>query len=386
MNSPNETSTSLDQKIPCEVCKTEISIYRCPACFTRTCSLTCCLAHKQQKECSGKRDRTAFVPLHQFSNSTLASDFHFLEDVLARSDRGKRLIKDLGVKTQSSNKRRKTEHGNSGENVDVDVPLHPLSRLQLASASEKVSREECERNTINDNTEQNEVLKDCNKNEKIDTMASVKQISTPVATMTDQALIQYPKYKQRLVQKARERNVRLLLMPQGMQRHILNKSTKYDAKNDIFFWKVEITFHLIAINNGDDESKPTRYRQAKKIITLERISERDTIYQHLSKEFAKQVSHAASSDSRTFFQNFRQGTTHEMKGDTVGLMKRLGEPYKAISKVSSKTFQPKSVYNRVDLKQSLRNVLKDMAIIEFPSIEIVRKEDAKHFSVMIEEL
>ncbi|CAK0859135.1 unnamed protein product, partial [Prorocentrum cordatum] len=53
----------------CEWCGEGAAKYRCPACELRTCSAACVRAHKEERECSGKRPRTSFVaPLRAFSN------------------------------------------------------------------------------------------------------------------------------------------------------------------------------------------------------------------------------------------------------------------------------------------------------------------------------
>nr|XP_020458533.1 box C/D snoRNA protein 1 isoform X2 [Monopterus albus] len=64
----------------CGVCGSDEAKYRCPACFTHSCSLFCVKKHKEASGCSGVRDKTAFVTLSQFDEMTLLSDYRFLED------------------------------------------------------------------------------------------------------------------------------------------------------------------------------------------------------------------------------------------------------------------------------------------------------------------
>ena len=73
----------------------------------RTCSLKCCKIHKEKSNCNGKRDRTAFIALNQFSDSKLLSDYHFLEDVLQNNNRAKRLRTELGANNQTQNGKEK---------------------------------------------------------------------------------------------------------------------------------------------------------------------------------------------------------------------------------------------------------------------------------------
>eukprot|EP00002_Diphylleia_rotans_P035363 TRINITY_DN7708_c0_g1_i1.p1 TRINITY_DN7708_c0_g1~~TRINITY_DN7708_c0_g1_i1.p1 ORF type:complete len:450 (-),score=92.86 TRINITY_DN7708_c0_g1_i1:229-1578(-) len=64
----------------CQICLRETFKYKCPACETKTCSLSCCRTHKDRLPCTGIRDRTAFVDVQSFSDQHLMSDFHFLQD------------------------------------------------------------------------------------------------------------------------------------------------------------------------------------------------------------------------------------------------------------------------------------------------------------------
>ena len=84
-SSPNCTT-----RTPCEVCKQKDSIYVCPRCRMRTCSLPCCQSHKERTGCNGKRDRTAFLPLGRMTDGTLRSDYFFLEEVLDHMPRNRK--------------------------------------------------------------------------------------------------------------------------------------------------------------------------------------------------------------------------------------------------------------------------------------------------------
>ncbi|KAB1224888.1 Box C/D snoRNA protein 1 [Morella rubra] len=65
----------------CEECKANPSKYKCPGCSARSCSLPCVKAHKERIGCTGKRNQTQFVPLCQFDNNLLLSDYNLLEEV-----------------------------------------------------------------------------------------------------------------------------------------------------------------------------------------------------------------------------------------------------------------------------------------------------------------
>ncbi|KAM4739130.1 box C/D snoRNA protein 1 [Anableps anableps] len=80
---PEEEQKGTKRKISlsnCGVCGSEEAKYRCPACFTHTCSLLCVKKHKNDSGCSGVRNKTAFVTLSHFDEMTLLSDYRFLED------------------------------------------------------------------------------------------------------------------------------------------------------------------------------------------------------------------------------------------------------------------------------------------------------------------
>ncbi|KAL6322807.1 hypothetical protein AAG906_020807 [Vitis piasezkii] len=65
----------------CKECKLNLSKYTCPGCFVPSRSLSCVKAHKQHTGCTGKRQRTQFVPLSQFDDKLLLSDYNLLEEV-----------------------------------------------------------------------------------------------------------------------------------------------------------------------------------------------------------------------------------------------------------------------------------------------------------------
>lgn len=81
-----------DSLIRCMICHLNPKVYKCPRCSILTCSLACCLSHKKSMECTGQRDRTEYVPVKEFRESNLRSDYHFLEDVLQTKRRAKLLF------------------------------------------------------------------------------------------------------------------------------------------------------------------------------------------------------------------------------------------------------------------------------------------------------
>ncbi|KAJ6964127.1 box C/D snoRNA protein [Populus alba x Populus x berolinensis] len=78
------------ETVLCEECKEKPSKYKCPGCSVRSCSLDCVKAHKQRASCSGKRSQTHFVPLSQFDDNVLLSDYNLLEEIKRVADSARR--------------------------------------------------------------------------------------------------------------------------------------------------------------------------------------------------------------------------------------------------------------------------------------------------------
>ncbi|CAA6660584.1 unnamed protein product [Spirodela intermedia] len=76
---------------PCEECGQNAWKYRCPSCSIRTCSLPCVKSHKARTSCTGQRNRTQFVPLSQFSDDLLISDYNLLEETLRVTESARRM-------------------------------------------------------------------------------------------------------------------------------------------------------------------------------------------------------------------------------------------------------------------------------------------------------
>jgi hypothetical protein len=88
-------SSSMPVPLPvpmCAMCQIRPRQYKCPRCDVLTCSLDCCKRHKIESQCTGRRDRTAFVGIQNFDENHLRSDFHFLEDVLQTKDSATRTL------------------------------------------------------------------------------------------------------------------------------------------------------------------------------------------------------------------------------------------------------------------------------------------------------
>lgn len=305
------------------------------------------------------------------NDTTLRNDYHFLEDVLTKSEKGKRLIKDLGVRFGGVAKKRKLEEKRSladdtRKNGDDALPLQPL--LQLDLSEDKKVREQ----TFPLNDEKRELEEEVFESNSSNTKQNdIKPQTLPSIDLTcekDAYLAQFPRKNQQLVQQARRRNTNLLLMAPIMQRHKLNR-TRYDAKKDIFHWKVEFRLHTrSSLKIGDPETV------SSKLLTLNFASEQQTLQTHLEGLLEANSCHSAGS-MRSYLKPFcLHGHFNQLGDGTHVLIKRLPCP----------SSRPK--YIKVDVRETLNMILKDMTVIEHPSFEIVRTEDMPRFPLLIEEL
>eukprot|EP00124_Ichthyophonus_hoferi_P005434 Ihof_evm1s786 gene=Ihof_evmTU1s786 len=83
------TNAKQERNKRCWSCDDDVK-YRCPRCMAASCSMDCVKRHKESTGCTGKRDRTAFVRLSEFTDEQLQSDFTFLEEANRIGDNAKR--------------------------------------------------------------------------------------------------------------------------------------------------------------------------------------------------------------------------------------------------------------------------------------------------------
>ncbi|KAH7916727.1 hypothetical protein BJ138DRAFT_1139029 [Hygrophoropsis aurantiaca] len=79
--SESQPEASSSKRPLCAICTQHLTIYTCPRCALRTCSLPCSTAHKTRDACSGQRDKAKYVPMNQYGWGTMMDDYVFLEDV-----------------------------------------------------------------------------------------------------------------------------------------------------------------------------------------------------------------------------------------------------------------------------------------------------------------
>jgi len=114
----------------CSVCSHRASIYTCPRCTARTCSFHCSKSHKSANECTGERDKAAYISMNQYGWGTMMNDYVFLEEVGRRvGDWGKQIARGgygTNIKRGSHNGRGRPGRGRYGGGTKRD-----MLRLQL---------------------------------------------------------------------------------------------------------------------------------------------------------------------------------------------------------------------------------------------------------------
>ncbi|ETV98957.1 hypothetical protein H310_08436 [Aphanomyces invadans] len=174
--------------VKCTQCSSFDIKYRCPRCERITCSLACCLAHKKQFDCDGKRDRTKFIALADFQDADMSSDFFFLQEI-SRSTSAVHL--DVAVKPPPPSKRSKGHNHKSPHNT---------GNLTTLSVNPELPADYLKR---------------------------------------------FPPSVQSFVQQAKKRGVFVHLHAPGMSRHKANTST-YNSKENCVLWRLEMHFTDVA--------------------------------------------------------------------------------------------------------------------------------------------
>ena len=92
----------------CEICGKETAQYKCPACGCHTCCLNCVKLHKLQRNCTGQKPKTEFVPMKEMTAETLYRDINLYDQAnVALINASDRLPKSFNKLTQIQKKIRK---------------------------------------------------------------------------------------------------------------------------------------------------------------------------------------------------------------------------------------------------------------------------------------
>ncbi|RDB23185.1 Box C/D snoRNA protein 1 [Hypsizygus marmoreus] len=133
---PPEASTSAPLRQLCSICNHKYSIYTCPRCLTRTCSLPCSNSHKSATGCTGERDKVAYVPMNKYGWGTMMNDYVFLEDVGRRvGGWGKEIVSggfDMRATTRGGAGRGRGDRGRGrGRARGVGTTKRDILKIQL---------------------------------------------------------------------------------------------------------------------------------------------------------------------------------------------------------------------------------------------------------------
>ena len=392
---------------PCAICRAKVALYCCPRCHTRTCSLACCRAHKggtsaagaagaagatttsTTSTCDGRRDRTRFSPLGRFTDSILASDYHFLEDVLKVTEGSGRLYRGIiaggdpsastSTTTGASRKRPRGTERRMGldsicSSAEPASSAHPLVRAgEGKSAAEALlarggvvvnddgstTHHQEERLSSSHHRDENNGIID-----RLLLLANNEQPSAAAAT----PVMPLPPGGEKvdpLVRQAESKGIALLRMPCGMQRRQSN-TTRFQKKTGVISWKIELCFHvpksmLVDERGGGGSLLP-------KFLRVEsELSESSTLSEELGKHLDIHPHNTATRSRLRWFAN-------APRDSLVLLMKRL-----PCSSASPKYF-------KLDPNAPLSESLKGKTIIEFPTIDVVADEEKGCYPLFIGEV
>ncbi|KAL7462742.1 hypothetical protein ACHAXS_003120 [Conticribra weissflogii] len=374
---------------PCGICNKKIAIYCCPRCSIKTCSLECCRSHKLQSNpidgqseqkaaivCNGKRDRTKFCSLNQFSDSQLASDYHFLEDVLKVSESSKRIYQGIA---SGHNRHNPTAGGAKRARTDTTIdelkniandkpPVHPLLKAREGSSLAQVLA-----SGVSELEPEGEI-----SGEKSPSCVSAIQ-----ERLGEQSIVpskkQTPPSHQRnkrdnhvdnLVRQAELKGVQMLRMPLGMERRKSN-TTKFNKKK-VITWKIELCFHTPTANATNStvvhKDGGSETHIIPKMVKVEsHMSETSTLSEELGKHLDV---HPGNSTIRSQLRLFACAPRDKL----MLLLKRLP--------CSSAAPQ----YHKLDRNATLGENLNGKTIIEFPTIDVIFEEDREKYPLFIGEM
>eukprot|EP00733_Pompholyxophrys_punicea_P000544 Pompholyxophrys_punicea_v1_NODE_162_length_3055_cov_4.636000.p1 type:complete len:375 gc:universal NODE_162_length_3055_cov_4.636000:2697-1573(-) len=340
----------------CNECEAKPFQYVCPRCSFRSCSLQCCVAHKVRTGCNGKRDRTSFLPLHRMSDKTITSDYHFLEDVLGNVQSGRRLLRQMGggggpsrstsISDRETN--RKRPRSDVGENGDRDgnggeADELPHAMIQALKSSAMAAG---------------------------DGGVGGVGIGNGRLRIPRQPESQSLHPKWRHFQRfAAERGIQVLFMPSGMERRKNNRSI---VQKNLLHWTVEWRIHRYdsistTIESTTEESPASS--DGTCLVLRSTVCESTDVRVALETVFA---SFASSSSSSVGDRTLRRSDL-DFSGMAV-LTKKL--PCASSS--------PRFV--RLSPSATLGAALRDMTIVEYPTLEVVPLDKLEDYPLVVREL
>ena len=305
----------------CEVCHAVARKYCCPRCSMLTCSLACCTRHKMEHDCSGRRDRAAFISMADFTDAALRSDYRFLEDVTLSTDRARRgragaprLTGGGGARVSSAS--RQNDRRNQAQRRRAGAEGAPATSLMTGAAAAVAP----EGGAGDDEIEQ-----------------EPSSARTPSARKLSAQALRY--------------GTTLLLMPTGMSRQARNTSS-FDPKQSTIRWRVELVFP------SAPEGTVTLVQRAVDM----RTSLSSVLRGHLAKEHG-------NLRTRRRLPRYTQAIA---SGDALEFF---------LPHVPCSADAP--LYHRLDPDVDLATSLQDKTIIEFPTITIALPHEAGNYRCLV---
>ncbi|EJK75578.1 hypothetical protein THAOC_02695 [Thalassiosira oceanica] len=318
-----------------------------------TCCLECCREHKTRSGCTGKRDRTGFCSFKGFSDTQLASDYHFLEDVLKVSEGSKRLYHGIcgnsSFKSSTASNKRSKKSYQPGGRVDLGNIAGPADHPLLQATNHRNGSVRVLVNDVksleHDDAEMS-ATDQSNQSSKIPSIGLLS-MSSPESSRPRPSKGKVDPLKR----QAEAQEVNLLRMPPGMERRKLNTS-RYSKKSDSITWKVELMFH-----SADGHVLKLESEMVESASLSGELSKHLDVHQN-NRSFRSQLKEFVSAPRESLLL----------------FMKRL--PCSSSS----------PMYFKLDPSVPLESVLRGKTIIEYPVVEVVLEADKDKYPLFIGEL
>ena len=84
-------SNNLELQKKCHACDAPFK-YTCPRCRNLSCSLSCIQKHKVESNCDGKKQHEDFLPIQDFTSSSLRQDLSFFQNIERAVDNSRRTV------------------------------------------------------------------------------------------------------------------------------------------------------------------------------------------------------------------------------------------------------------------------------------------------------
>ena len=255
------------------------------------------------------------------TDHTVTSDFHFLEDVLRNVDAGKRVLKQTRASGSGSdfhnnhNKRQRRTSLEQEDDEENSTPCHPL---------------------LNASRTQN--------------LPVVPAV--PVHHNTNWSHLS-PRWRHVAKHALEQRAIKILFMPNGMQRRQLNQT---HVKKDVLHWTVEWIFHHPTTTTAKEGETSAATTQTVRVTLNESTELQKALMEH--PQLQRQITTANNID------------TLGAAGNVKLLIKQI----------------PLKTYAVISLSSTLRDVLKERTVIEYPTIEVVPMECLEEFTIALQEV